>query len=195
MIVSEVTPPSVEPVLLADLKTHLNIDSSFIDDDSYIETLQVVARRHAEVVTRRKLISQTWQYFLQEWPDEDFITIPFGSLQSITHCKYTGTDDVVNTDFDENDEWTADTDSDPGRLVLKYGKSFPSIALASQNAIELQFVCGYGDAGSDVPDEILMAIKLMVSELYENREMSIKAVSMTKLDTFSNLLASYRLWW
>lgn len=195
MIISEVTPPAAEPVLKADLKEHLNIDDSFTDDDDYIEALEKVARRYVEVVTRRKLITQTWQYFLQEWPVENYITLPFGQLQSITHCKYTESDDTVNTDFDESDEWTADTDSDPGRLVLKYGESYPGGTLAIENPIELQFLCGYGDAGSDVPDELLFAIKLMVSDMYENREMSIKAISTTKLDTFSNLLASYRLWW
>lgn len=193
MIVSIVSPPAAEPVSTDDCKTHMNIESSFTDDDLYIAALQKVARKYVEVVTRRKLITQTWQYFLEDWPDEDYIVVPFGQLQSVTHVKYTDSNDTVNTDFDEGDEFTVDTDSDPGRIVLKYGESWPTATLATQNPIEIQFVCGYGDAGSDVPDEILMAIKLMVAEMYERREMSVVGASMTKLDAFKNLLMSHRI--
>ena len=195
MITTLVTVPAAEPVLIADLKKHLNIDSSFTDDDSYIESLQKVARRHVEVITNRKLITQTWKFFLQGWPDKDFIVMPYGKLQSITHVKYTDADDTVNTDFDEDDEFTVDTDSDPGRIVLKYGESYPSATLANQNPIEIQFVLGYGVAGANVPDEIILAIKLMVAELYNNREINLLGVNKTTLDAFNNLLAPYKLWY
>ena len=193
MITSIVTPPAAEPVLIAALKSHMNIDSSFTDDDSYIETLQVVARRHVENITRRKLITQTWKLFLQGWPPENYITLPFGQLQSVAHLKYTDSNEDQST-FD-SDDYSVDTDSDPGRVVLDYGKSWDGGTLWPLNPLELQFVTGYGAAGSDVPDEILMAIKLLVSELYERREMNIVGVGVQLLDMLSNLLASYRLWY
>ena len=188
-----VTPPAAEPVLIADLKAHLNIDSSFTDDDTYIESLEKVARRYAESVCRRKFITQTWNLLLEEWPTENYITFPYGQLISIVHIKYTDSNEDQST-F-STDDYSIDTDSEPGRGVLDYGKTWPGSTLWPLNAIESQFTLGYGVAGSDVPDEILFAIKLMVADMYENREMSVRAVSINKLDTFDNLLSSYRLWY
>jgi uncharacterized phiE125 gp8 family phage protein len=193
-----VTPPAAEPVLLTGsdgLKKHLNVDDSFTDDDGYITSLQKVARIHVEDITWRKLISQTWKMWLQDWPSNGEIIIPYGRLQSVTSITYTGSDDTEYTDFDEDDEFTVDTDSDPGRVCLKYGESYPSVTLATQNPICITFVCGYGDAGSDVPDTILLAIKLFVAEMYRNREINLLGISKTTLEAFDCLLAPYRLWY
>ena len=195
MVVSLVTAPAAEPVLIADLKKHLNVDASFTDDDTYINSLEKVARIHVENITWRKLITQTWKMFLQGWPDTGEIILPWGKLQSVTSVEYTDSDDTVNTDFDEDDEFTVDTDSEPGRILLKYGESFPSATLANQNPISIEYVCGYGDAGTDVPDTILLAIKLFVAEMYRNREINLLGISKTTLEAFNNLLASYRLWY
>ena len=143
-----VTPPENLPITLAEAKDHLRIESTFTDDDAYIRSLISVATDQVESVLRRKLVTQTWKAFYDVWPKR--WRLPYGNLQSVTHIKYTGSDDTVNTDFDENDEWTADTDSDPGRIVLKYGETYPGDSLAEQNPIEVQFVCGYGTHASQV---------------------------------------------
>ena len=137
-----VTNPVYYALSLSAAKEHLRVDHTA--DDAYISTLIGVATLKAESYLLRKLITQTWQYFLDYWPHENYITIPFGQLNSITHIKYTDIDGTTNTDFDENDEWTVDTDSDPGRAVLKYGETYPTATLATNNPIEIQFVCGYG---------------------------------------------------
>lgn len=137
-----VTSPVYYPLSLAAAKEHLRVDHTA--DDAYISTLIGVATLKAESYLLRKLITQTWQYFLDYWPHENYIEIPFGQLNSITHIKYTDTDGTTNTDFDENDEWTLDADSDPGRAVLSYGETYPTASLATNNPIEIQFVCGYG---------------------------------------------------
>jgi len=193
MIVSLVTAPAAEPVLIADLKKHINVDASFTDDDTYINSLEKVARIHVENITWRKLITQTWKMYLQGWPDTGEIILPWGRLQSVTSVTYTDSDDTVNTDFDEDDEFTVDTDSEPGRIVLKYGESWPSVTLATQSPIAIEFVVGYGDAGTDVEDTILLAIKLFVAEMYRNREINLLGISKTTFEAFNDLLGSYRL--
>ena len=143
-----ISPAANLPVTLTEVKEHLRIESTFTTDDAYIRSLIHMATLQAENITRRKLVTQTWKAFYDEWPRR--WELPYGQLQSITHIKYTGSDDVVNTDFNEGDEWTADTDSDPGRIVLKYGETYPGDSLAEQNPIECQFVCGYGTHASQV---------------------------------------------
>jgi uncharacterized phiE125 gp8 family phage protein len=142
MRVSLVTPPANLPITLGEAKAHLRIESTFTDDDAYIRSLIFSATTQVESITRRKLVTQTWKSFYDDWPKR--WELPFGQLQSVTSVTYVGSDDVVNTDFNEGDEWTADTDSDPGRIVLKYGETYPGGSLATENPIYVEFVAGYG---------------------------------------------------
>jgi len=78
-----VTPPVYYPLVLDQVKAHLNID--YTNDDAYLQTLIAVATAKAEQITRRRLITQTWKLFLDQWPSGD-IVLPFGKLSSVTPC-------------------------------------------------------------------------------------------------------------
>jgi uncharacterized phiE125 gp8 family phage protein len=134
------TPPVYYPIVLDQAKDHLNVD--FSDNDKYIQTLISVATDKAEQFLRRRLITQTWKVYLDKWPFENYIVLPFGQLQSVTHVKYTDVDSTQTTW--DTDEYGVDIYSDPGRIVLGYGYPWPSVSLHPQNPIEVQFVCGYG---------------------------------------------------
>jgi len=136
-----VTPPTYYALTLDEAKDHLRITHS--DEDPYIQALVFSAQAYAEQFLRRKLITQTWNVFLNNWPGGDVIALPFGQLQSVTHVKYTDTDGDQST-FSSAD-YIVDTDSDPGRIVLGYGETWPTATLYPSNPIEIQFVCGYGD--------------------------------------------------
>jgi len=136
-----VTAPNYYALSLAGAKEHLRVDHT--DDDSYISLLIGAATEKAEEYLCRKLITQTWKVFLDGWPCYDEIVLPFGQLNSITHVKYKDTDGDQTT-WDSSTEYLTDTDTDPGRIVLAYGKAFPTATLYPANPIEIQFVCGYG---------------------------------------------------
>lgn len=162
MITKIVTPPTVYPVSLDEAKEHLVISSQ--DDNTYVNALIAAATNQVENLTGRKLITQTWKSFYQEW---DEFTLPYGQLQSVTGVYY------VDSDGDTN-EWTTadydvDTNSDPGKVKLGYNKTYPTDTLDTNNPIYVQYVCGYGLAAS-VPDELKHAIKLLIAHHYENRE-------------------------
>lgn len=151
MTTSLVTAPARLPVTLADVKAHLRITGT--DEDGLLYGLIMGATDMAERFCNRRLVRQTWKLFLDDWPAGDFIALPFGQLQSVTHVKYTDTDDTEST-FSSS-YYSVDTDDEPGRIVLDYGQSWPSVSLAPLNPIEVQFVCGYfvGDywsSGSEV---------------------------------------------
>lgn len=188
-----VTGPVKKPVSLKEAKEHLQVDVGWTDDDSFIKSLIAVATKKAEGYLRRKLITQTWKVFMDSWPHGDII-LPFGQLQSVTHVKYTDTDG-------DQAEWTAatyyevDTDSEPGRITLRYGQAYPSAALAPKNPIEIQFVCGYGLLGSSVDERIVHAMKLMISDMYENREDVVVGMTVTaNLKATRSLLFPCILW-
>lgn len=54
-----------------------------------------------------------------------------------------------------------------GRVKLKSGCSWPTHRNFASFIIE--FICGYGDAGSDVPEALKQGILQLLSHLYENR--------------------------
>ena len=183
------TGPAVEPISTAQAKTHLRITHS--DDDTYIDTLIATAREYCERFTWRKLISQTWKMFLTDWPDGDVIQIPFGELQSVTHLKYKDTDGDQTTWGAAN--YIVDTDSALGRIVLAYSITWPTTELYPSNPIEIQFVCGYGDAGSDLPAPLIQAMKILIADYYENRENSVVGTITQKTRAAEALMLPYVL--
>lgn len=187
-----ITAPSAEPVLLADAKLHLRIETAYTADDTYITALLTAAREYVEAITNRKLITQTWKAYLADWPDGDAIQLPFGKLQSVTSVVYIDSDGTSNT-F-STDDYTVESDTEPGRVVLNYMESWPSATLRPSNPIQIQYICGYGLSGSTVPAPILQAIKLMISDMYEQREPFIVGRSYTPTRAVDALLSPYRLW-
>ncbi len=191
MISTLITAPTNKPITTAEAKTHLRVTSS--DDDTYIGTLIDVALEYVESVTRRKLITQTWEVFYDDWPDGDYLELPYGQLQSVSYVKYTESDDTVTTW--PTDYYSVDTDSDPGRIVLGHGETWPTATLTTKNPIVVRFVCGYGDNASDVPALIRHAMKFIISDMYEVRETRIIGQSVSKYgDAITNCLNPYRLW-
>jgi uncharacterized phiE125 gp8 family phage protein len=187
------TAPSVYPLSLADAKEHLYIDSGNTDHDDYIEAIIKVATADAEAYTRRRFISQTWYAYLPDWPDEDYFVLPYGQLQSVTSITYKDTDGIASTL--STSEYIVESGSDPGKIVLAYDKSWPTDTLYPSNPITVEYVCGYGDAGSDVPDAIIHALKLRVSDIFEHRESEMEGIATVNTKAFERLLWPYRIFY
>ena len=165
--------------------------SSDVTEDALLTSLIVSARSYAEAMTRRQLITATQNMYLDAFPVGREIKLPYGNLQSAT-MKYKDSDGVevimtITTDY------LVDIISEPGRIVLPTDVSWPSFTPYPVNPITIEFVCGYGVAGTDVPDAIRIAIKMIASGLYENRE-DQGTQQLFRNKTAENLLAPYRLW-
>lgn len=154
------------------------------------------AQGYVETICNRKLVTQTWKWFLPSFPCSDRIELPFGQLQSITHVKYTDSAGVQTT-FAAS-YWEESTASDPGVLALSYGQSWPTTTLRVLDPVEIQFVCGWATA-ADVPAEIRSAILLIAAHLYRHREGVIlgdsASVESKALELgVSALLANWRIY-
>lgn len=164
------TAPTVEPVTVDEMFSHLRIDVG--DEIEMLTGFIVVARKYCERVIKGKLITQTWHWYLDAFPG-DRVKVPFPPLQSVSSIKYTDEDDneltVTASDY------AVDTYSKPGRIVLSSGASWPSVTLREVNGVDIKFVCGFGDDPSAVPEEIKQGIKLVVGDLYEDRENTFKS--------------------
>jgi uncharacterized phiE125 gp8 family phage protein len=173
------TAPTDEPVTLNEAKLHLRIDTSPISahpDDTMVTALIKAARHSCENFQNRSYITQTWTLYLDSFPDGDYIEIPKPPLQGVVELAYKDTAGTLQTVsfLDPSGspqlaitDYMVDVAHEPGRLYLKYGKSWPSTYDEAQ-AVQVQFLCGYGDA-ADVPEEVKQAMLLTVAQLYENR--------------------------
>lgn len=188
-----VTAPTTTPVSVSEAKSHLNISGA--DDDTLVGIYVASATALCEAILQRKLITQTWKMWLDYWPAK--IDILFGDLQSITHIKYTDIDGVQQTL--SSSVYDVDTNSVPGRVVLKDGENWPTDTLNDVNPIEIQFVTGYGATSASVPADIRNAVLLTVAHFYENRENFLSSgmgsVSVAAIPwTASALLGNHRVW-
>lgn len=161
-----VTGPTIEPVSLEEAKLHIRQDGTA--DDDLIRVFIKAARESVEQITRRALITQTWDLFMDEWPAGERIKLLLPPLQSVSYVKYTDEDGTINT-FDSG-SYIADIKNQPGGVVLADGESWPSDALYPVNAINVRFVAGFGDGSADVPGPIRAAMRLLIGHYYENRE-------------------------
>jgi uncharacterized phiE125 gp8 family phage protein len=192
MALKLITAPAAEPVSTSEAKSHLRVDTTA--DDTYIGTLITVARQNVESHLRRALISQTWEVVLDAFP-AGVIRLPKPPLASVTSIKYT--DDEGNESTYSSDNYVVDSDTEPGRVVLKSGQTWPAVTLAAANGVRVRYVAGYGAAGSNVPQAIRQAILLVIGSLYENREdvLVAQGVSIGVLPFgVVALLAPYRIY-
>ena len=162
------TAPQAESVALAEAKDFLKISNN--DEDALIEAWINAAREWCEDYQNRVYITQTWELSLDEFPRESIIKIPLPPLQSITSIKYYDTDGTEYEFLSTNYE--VDIYSEPGRISLGYNKSWPSTILRPINGVIITFTAGYGDAAKDVPEKVKQAIKVLIGELYEHREIT-----------------------
>jgi len=180
------TAPTIFPISLEDAKDHLRLSGDAEDD--YVQSLIYTAIDWAEQFTGRRLLTQTWKYYLDDWPeardDGSYIRLPFGQLKSVTSVVYTDSDED-DTTWD-SDEYIVDIESEPGRVVLGYGYTWPSFTASPSNPICITYVCGW-TASASVPTNIKHAIKLMVTDLYNDRETMLFG-NLKKLNTIENLL-------
>jgi len=190
------TAPEIYPISRDDAKAHLRVDLDFTADNTYIDTLIATATQSVEQFLNRRLITQTWYQYLECWPSSNVIELPFGKLESVTSLKYKDSDGDESTWAASN--YIVDTDSDPGEIVLAYENVWPTVTLYPSNPITIEFICGYGLTGDDVDDNIKHGIKLLISDLYENRETQIVvggSANFIELETIRSLLTPFKIDW
>ena len=189
MGLSLVTAAVCEPISLPEAKVHLRIDGS--DSDTYVNKLIATARRHIETITRRRLIQQTWDYTLAEFPIGD-ILLPIQPVSSITSVEYVNGSGTTTafTDF------SLISDGPRSRVVLDYNVSWPTTR-AHGNAVTVRFVAGYEpstdspqDLAANVPEDLREAMYLLIGDLHENRESSTP-LRTEQLPTMRALSSSY----
>lgn len=166
-----VTAPAAEPVTLAEAKAHCRVTHS--DDDTRFNALIVTAREWAQGFTGRAFITQTWDYYLDEFPDQ--IELPLSPLASVSTIEYTDDAGVVQTLSALR--YQVDTRSIVPRISPAYGDSWPSTREV-YNAVKVRFVAGYGAAVTAHPDcaRARDAMLLHIEAHYDRDQQAVKGL-------------------
>ena len=200
------TPPSVEPVTLAEAKNHLRVDSDLTADDGLISMLIGAARRYAEHYTDRSFINQTWRLTLDAFPGWSGMGVTWGTpyslpghavllergkVQSVTSIDYTAMDGSTKTM--PSQDYVAELSGPVGRVTPVFGKIWP-IAQPQIGSVRIDYAAGYGPASSDVPEGIRQWLLLRLASMYEHRE-EVAVLARGRLepmDFVDRLLDPYR---
>ncbi len=175
------TAPVVMPVDLMSMKNYLRVSTDA--DDNLIASLIGAACAFCESFTGRALIEQTLRYGMRL--DRGVLGPVIVSLPRPPLIRVVS---VQTTDyFEQNedlsvDDYSVDSVSDPGRLLLDVCKRLPE-------NIVIDYIAGYGDQPDDVPEAFVLAIKQMVGFWYDNRG----DVSLVPPVSVLALLASYKV--
>lgn len=148
--------PTDEPLTIDELKLH--IASTQPDEDRLIDSARMVAREAAESFLCRGLMTQTWVFKVSEWAD--VLHLPMAApLQSVTSITYYDANNAQQTL--SSSVYEVDTTSEPGRITLATGQSWPSI-YSREWPIAITYVVGWTTA-ERVPELIKQGIRYHVA--------------------------------
>ena len=177
------TDPTVEPVTWAEFHdTHFRQIPAH--EQAYLEMLITSAREEAEEYMRRALLAQSWTLTLDTWPSGEadwwdqihtptrrrsdlYLELPYPPLRSITSINTYAEDDTASPVVVATVFYT-DTNSEPGRLVLRSDQVWP-IDTRRGSRIEIIYIAGYGTVDTDVPTAIRRGILQHSLWMYEHR--------------------------
>jgi uncharacterized phiE125 gp8 family phage protein len=188
-----------EPVTLADAKEYLKVESAETADDNLITDIIKVARNWCEAFTARALITQTWKLSLDAFPGVDLnhnpraqITLPKGNTLSVTAFTYVDGDGVAQDMVGVSPlPYALSTEADSGGILEPaYGEAWPGIQDV-MDAIQITYTAGYGPNASDMPEQLRMAVKWKMADLYDNR--GDADISGAKANVAESLARPYRL--
>lgn len=188
--------PSVEPLSLDDAKLHARIDISY-DDDLTTQYI-VAARRYVENYCKLSLITQNWSVFYDhrdvQWYDtRSIIRLPMQPVQSITAI--TTYNDIDSSTVFDSSNYRLSGDN---RICLNANCYWPD-NVRMNDSVKIDFVAGYGNVATSVPNDIIQAIRMLVAFYYQTREATSDPMATNQNQIGGNipysvtsLLAPYR---
>jgi uncharacterized phiE125 gp8 family phage protein len=187
--------PEEEPLTLDEAKAHLRVDID--DDDDLITALISAARGHVESRTGRALVTQAWRLTLDDFPryanaqrycHQAPIKLPGGPSSGVTSFTYIDSDGTQQT-LDPS-AYVVDLSGEGARITPLWNTPWPTIR-RQIGGIKIEYGVGYGEP-ADVPQALKAAMKLIIGELYSNRESWVDS-RLTENTTVDNLIFPFVL--
>lgn len=167
-------------------------DAATSVEDTQLDAWISAAREYGEDYTGHAFAPQTWELMLDDFPEEDYITIPLTPLTSLTSIKYKNsagseTTATVTTDY------LVDADNQPGKVFLPYGETWPDFTPYPYDAVRIRFVCGYtGTAPYILPKNYKQAMLMHIGAFYKYRDAEIPAELMNTINNLYRMRKIYQ---
>jgi len=188
--------PTESALSLADAKAHLKVDLD--DDDHLIASLITAITAHldgADGILGRTLAPQTWELVEHAFPPTA-LSVPLPPLIEIESIKYL--DPAREEQTLAPDKYRV-IDGGWGRALIipAYDAGWPATA-SELDAVRIRFRCGYQNASSPprlaVPEPIIQAMKLMLSDYYDQRGSVVVGAAVSRIpEAAERLLLPYRI--
>lgn len=162
--------PTAEPVSIADLKIHVAVTHD--EDDALLEAALSAARSQVEQHTGQFLMPQEWDVYLS------------GSGYLFMEPVV----DVVSVDAVLEDETTEEA-------TFAYDPILNHLAIDPYDGAvryKARVQVGYSDVGL-IPPPLIAAVKLIASDLYNNREGNVVGTSVVLNPTLDRMLSLQRV--
>lgn len=198
-----VTAPINTLFILDDIKNYLRLDTGDTSEDNLLLSFQSSAVSFIEKYTNRTLLTTTFKTYRDVFFNSqncsyfdrygyDYWELRKSPLQSISSIKYFNKSNVLVT-VDTNIYYNTLEDI-YSKILLNYSLKFPSDASNKLQAIEIEFIAGYGDDATSVPDELKNAVLMLISAMYENRGDCIQSTcSQLANGSIKQLISQFRV--
>lgn len=172
-----ITQPASLPVFLTTFKEHAKTNGSV--SDTLLNLYLQAATKYAEQLTRRDFINRTYKTFRDDFPGTQVFNlnslansgnvgfeIRRSKLQSVTSVKYLK-DDVLTTIA--SSVFYNTLENDYSKILTRDNQVWPTDADNRLQAIQIEFVAGFGADDTFVPDCIKEAIMLHATQMLQNK--------------------------
>lgn len=163
------------------------VNSYMTDEDDMLNIYLSAARRFGEDYTKMAFAPQTWEMYLNEFPNVDYINwfkSPLTSIVSVTVKDVNGDSTVLT----ENTHYIVDTDTLQGKIFLPYGESWYDYSEFPYNSVIIKGVCGYtGTAPYIMPVTFKQALLLHIGYMYKFRDTEIPEMYFKTIYNLYNL--------
>lgn len=161
------SPPSVEPVDLAEASLFIRYDQSL--QNSVITALITAARLDVEAWTNRTMIDTGYDFFINDLFDEIFI--PTSTIIAVSAITYQDLEDATQTL--SSTLFKVDNKSVSNKVFRDPLETYPEV-LVQPLAVKISFTAGFANVAA-VPENLKTVIKMRVAELFEHREANTTA--------------------
>lgn len=195
---SVTTPPTEEPVTLAEAKTQCQIAPAVTAHDTILTRLISAARRQAEQDTHRQILTATYRLTLDRFPTGNSpILLPRPPVQSVTSIQYVDVAGVTQTLA--TSVYQLRSNREPAEIVLKYLQTWPTTR-AEHDAVTIVYVAGYADTAAELDaaeEHLKTAILFLVQQAWlreqggENKHLNDAAEAILERYQFGDDFAEY----
>lgn len=187
MAITQTVAPTLEPVTIEEALSHLRIDGT--DEDAYVGSLLIAARRYAENVLQRQIMRATFTLTLDYFPDTILLPYPpLGAVSSITYADSSGTTQTLSASI-----YQVVNDPHGASIVPSYGNVWPATRTKPE-AVTVTYTAGWSTRAL-VPQTIKQAILLIIGHWFENREAVTTGTTINEFPmAVESLLNMERAW-